>query len=52
LNGEKNEELIKLTKLKIKELDQEIKLLGKGIENERITAAHLKWAEQILLNDA
>jgi hypothetical protein len=46
---EKNKEL---TKLKIKELEKEIKLLGKEIENERITAAHLKWAEQILLEDA
>lgn len=46
---EKNREF---TALMIKELKQEIKILSKEIENGRITTAHLKWAEQILLEDA
>ena len=45
---EKNKEINSLIQ---KELGVQIKSLTKEIENNLITAEHLKWAEEMLLED-
>ena len=49
LFDEKNQDLATLMH---HDLRKEIRSLAKGIENDRISAKHLKWAEQMLLEDA
>ena len=46
---DKNQEL---TTLMHQELRRQIKTIAKEIENDRASASHLKWAEQMLLEDA
>lgn len=46
---DKNQEL---TTLMHQELRRQIKTIAKEIENDRTSASHLKWAEQMLLEDA
>ena len=46
---DKNQEL---TTLMHQELRRQIKTIAKEIENNRTSASHLKWAEQMLLEDA
>ena len=46
---DKNQEL---TTLMHQELRRQIKIIAKEIENDRASASHLKWAEQMLLEDA
>ena len=41
-----------LTTLMHQELRRQIKTIAKEIENDRASATHLKWAEQMLLEDA
>ena len=41
-----------LTTLMHQELRRQIKIIAKEIENDRASASHLKWAEQMLLEDA
>ena len=48
LFDEKNREF---TSLEEKELKIQIEILGNEIENNNITANHLKWAEEMLLED-
>ena len=46
---DKNQEL---TTLMHQELRRQIKTIAKEIENNRTSASHIKWAEQMLLEDA